>query len=245
MDTTKAFLLFMMAVVFVLCLHVATGSRDVAAADFIVIEDFSGSATGHFPKGWGWLDGIKVRKIGDAHPGDVPYTVREEAGNKFLHVEDTGQAITIVSDKKWNVKKFPCLQWRWRVHEFPTGANEKLAGRRDSPAALYVTYYVNFLGVPKSIKYIWSNELPVCDLFTREGTGKATQIVVESGTAKKNQWVTETINIYKLYRKAFGEYPPDEIAGIAIRSDADATKSRAVADYDDIIATASCETSCE
>lgn len=245
MDTTRAFLLFMVTAACILGLDMTTDSRDVTAADQIVIEDFSSSTTGHFPKGWGWLDGIKVRKIGEAKPGEVPYTVREEAGNKYLHVEDTGQAVTIVSDKKWNVKKYPCLQWRWRVSEFPAGANEKLAGHRDSPAALYVTYYVNFLGVPKSIKYIWSNELSVCDMFTREGTGKATQIVVESGTAKKNVWVTETINIYKLYRKAFGEYPPDEIAGMAIRSDADATRSRAVADYDDIIATTSCGHSCE
>lgn len=228
----------------VLLTEFLSDTPDATAADSVLIEDFSASTTGNFPKGWGWLDGIKVRKIGEAKPDQVPYVVREESGNKYLHAEDVGQAVTIVSDKKWNVKKYPCLQWRWRVTEFPAGANEKIAGRRDSPAALYVTYYVSFLGIPRSIKYIWSNELALCERFTREGTGKATQIVVESGTSRKNVWITESINIYEMYRKAFGEYPPDEIAGIAIRSDADATNSRAVADYDDIVALKQCDGKC-
>ena len=211
----------------------------------ILIEDFSTSVPGQFPKGWGWLDGTKVKKIDEAKAGEVPYSIIEEAGNTFLRADDTGQAVTIVSNKKWNVKKYPCLRWRWRVKRFPTGANEKLSGKKDSPASLYITYYVNFLGIPKSVKYIWSNELEPCDIFKNEGTGKATQIVVESGTIKKDVWITETINIYKLYKKAFGDNPPDEIAGIAIRTDADHTKSRATADYDDIVAVADCDGKCD
>ena len=213
--------------------------------NMVVVENFSTSTSGQFPKGWGWLDGTSVKKISEASPGEVPYVVMEENGNKYLHADDAGQAVTIVSDKKWNVKKYPCLSWRWRVKQFPTGANEKKAGRKDSPASLYITYYVSFLGIPKSIKYIWSNELGPCDIFKNEGAGKAMQTVVESGTNKKDVWVTETINIYEHYRKVFGEYPPDEIAGIAIRTDADHTKSRATADYDDIIALSECDGKCK
>lgn len=216
----------------------------LANNNMIVIEDFSTSISGQFPKGWGWLDGTKVKKINDAIQGQVPYVVLEENGNKYLHADDTGQAITIVSDKKWNVKKYPCLSWRWRVKQFPTGANEKKTGRKDSPASIYITYYVSFLGIPKSIKYIWSNELGPCDIFKNEGVGKAMQTVIESGTGKKDLWITETINIYEHYKKVFGEYPPDEIAGIAIRTDADHTKSRATADYDDIVALSECDGKC-
>lgn len=212
--------------------------------DAILIEDFSKGTTGQFPQGWGWVEGLKVKKISEAKAGQVPYVIAEENGNKFLHADDTGQAVTIVSDKKWNVKKYPCLSWRWRVREFPMGANER-RGKSDSAGGLYVTYYISFFGIPKSIKYIWSNEVPLCDIFKREGTGKATMTVVESGTGKKDVWVTETINIYEHYKKVFGEYPPDEIAGIAIRTDADGTNSRAIADYDDIKALKFCDGQCD
>jgi hypothetical protein len=62
---------------------------------------------------------------------------------------------------------------------------------------------------------------------------------------KKGIWVTETINIYEYYNKVFSEYPPDKVVGIAIRTDADGTNSRAIADYDDIIALKSCQGKCE
>jgi hypothetical protein len=203
-----------------------------SAGDSQIIEDFSDNVVGQFPHDWGWLDGTKVRKINEAAKGGVPYVIREENGNKFLHADDTGQAVTIVSNKKWNVKKYPCIRWRWRVHQFPTGANERVAGKHDSAASLYITFYVNFFGIPRSIKYIWSNTLPLCDTFGKE-LGRATNTVVESGTDQKDVWITETINIYEHYKKVYGRYPPDETVGIAIRTDADGTHSRATADYDD------------
>jgi hypothetical protein len=213
--------------------------------DAILIENFNTSKTGDYPKGWGWVDGLSVKKFSEAESGQIAYTIEEENGNKYLHADDTGQAITIVSDKKWNIKEYPCLQWRWRVKQFPTGANEKAKGKSDSAAGLYVTYYVNLFGVPRSIKYVWSNELSVCESFKKSGTGKAQITVVESGMAKKGVWVTETINIYEHYYKVFGEYPPDKTVGIAIRTDADGTNSRAIADYDDVIALKTCKGKCD
>ncbi|MBX7150843.1 DUF3047 domain-containing protein [bacterium] len=235
------FVNILMAIIFALI----PNYEPIPENDVILIEDFSKGTTGQFPQGWGWVEGLKVKKISEAAAGQVPYVIAEENGNKFLHADDTGQAITIVSEKKWNVKKYPCLSWRWRIREFPKGANEKLKGKGDSAAGLYITYYVSFFGIPKSIKYIWSNEVPLCDTFRREGTGKATMTVVESGMGKKDVWVTETINIYEHYKKVFGEYPPDEVVGIAIRTDADGTGSRAIADYDDIKVMKSCNGQCE
>lgn len=215
-----------------------------SGGETFLIEDFSSSTAGEFPKGWGWLDGTSVKKISEAKKGQIPYVIMEEAGNKYLHVDATNKGITIVSDKKWNIKKYPCLSWRWRVHQFPTAANEKSAGRRDSPASIYITYYVSFFGVPRSVKYIWSNELPLCDIFQKEGLGTATQVVIQSGTSKPGTWIVQEINIYALYKKIFKENPPDEIVGIAIRSDSDGTDSRVVADYDDFVAKQACTSDC-
>ncbi|MCB0832130.1 MAG: DUF3047 domain-containing protein [Bacteroidetes bacterium] len=210
----------------------------------IVLEDFQSSVTGQFPKNWGWIDNLKVRPIKDAKEGQVPYIVQEENGNKYLHADDTGQAVTIVSDKKWNVKKYPCIRWRWRVHQFPIGADERVGGKTDSPASLYITFYVSFFGVPKSIKYIWSNVNPECDVIRKGGAFKPVMAVAESGTTKRGVWITETINIYEHYKKVFGEYPPDETAGMAIRTDSDGTDSRAIADYDDIVVLSECDGKC-
>jgi hypothetical protein len=58
-------------------------------------------------------------------------------------------------------------------------------------------------------------------------------IVVESGGAKVGGWVEESRNVFEDYRQAFGEEPP-LINGVAIMTDTDNTKERAVAYYGDI-----------
>ena len=58
--------------------------------------------------------------------------------------------------------------------------------------------------------------------------------VVESGSAKLNQWVNEERNVYEDYKKAFKEEPP-MISGVAIMTDTDNTAESATTYYGDII----------
>ena len=59
-------------------------------------------------------------------------------------------------------------------------------------------------------------------------------IVVESGPAKLNTWITEERNVYEDYKRAFGEEPP-MISGVAIMTDTDNTGESAEAYYGDIL----------
>jgi hypothetical protein len=65
-------------------------------------------------------------------------------------------------------------------------------------------------------------------------------IVVESGPARPNQWVTETRNLYEDYRQAFGEEPPP-ISGVAIMTDTDNTGESATVHYGDIVFKQACD----
>lgn len=64
-------------------------------------------------------------------------------------------------------------------------------------------------------------------------TSFAKMIVVESGARRIGSWIEEERNVYQDYLSAFGEEPP-AINGIAIMTDTDNTKERAVAFYGDI-----------
>ena len=59
-------------------------------------------------------------------------------------------------------------------------------------------------------------------------------IVVESGSALLNQWVSEERDLYADYTKAFGEEPP-MISGVAIMTDTDNTGEATIAYYGDIV----------
>jgi hypothetical protein len=65
-------------------------------------------------------------------------------------------------------------------------------------------------------------------------TDQVHMIVVESGPAKLNTWITEERNVYEDYKHVFGEEPP-MISGVAIMTDTDNTGESAEAYYGDIV----------
>jgi hypothetical protein len=59
-------------------------------------------------------------------------------------------------------------------------------------------------------------------------------IAVESGASKAGKWISEEVDIYRDYKRLFGEEPP-HVTGIAIMTDTDNTGETATAYYDDIV----------
>ncbi len=195
-----------------------------AAQVDLALETFAQARVGQPPPGW------KARK------GDIAdvYVVREENGRKFLHADAKGVVVLIGKEARYDVKQYPILTWQWRITKLPRGADERKKETGDSAAGVYVIF--GGWPIPKSIKYVWSSTLPV---GTRTDSPFASQtkiIVVESGAAKRGQWVAQRANVLQDYRSIFGEDPP-KTRGIGILSDADSTNSRAVADYAAIVAT--------
>ena len=88
---------------------------------------------------------------------------------------------------------------------------------------------------PKAaINYIWGSNAPRGTRVPNPYTDRVTMIVVQSGDARKNTWITETRNIYEDYQEAFGEKPP-AISGVGIMTDTDNTGDSATSYYGDII----------
>jgi hypothetical protein len=204
-------------------------AADLAPAnDFrIVIDDFDRVPPGSFPEGWSaWRgDDRYARKL---------YWVHEENGNRFLRAEDDGTSIIIRKElKSWNPREYPVLTWRWRARALPKGGDERIGEKNDSAAAVYVVLDQNFFGVPKTLKYVWSTTLPVGLRHRRDGIGRPTVIVLESGPEKQGQWITESVNVYEDFVATFGKPPPNRAVGLGVLTDSNATKSPSQGDYDD------------
>ena len=65
-------------------------------------------------------------------------------------------------------------------------------------------------------------------------TDQVHMIVVESGPAKRNTWITEERNIYEDYKRAFGG-EPSMVSGVAVMTDTDNTGESAEVYYGDIV----------
>ena len=195
----------------------------------ILIDDFSSSAPGSFPLTWKpWR--------GDDDQAREMYTIREENGNRYLHAAENGSSIIIRKQlKEWDANEYPVLTWRWRANVLPEGGDERIGSRNDSSVGVYVVLDQNFIGVPKTLKYVWSTTLPVGTHHRRDGIGRPHVIVLESGADRLGEWVEESVDVYADYVRFFGKNPPRKAVGIGILTDGNATETDSKGDYDDFM----------
>ena len=149
-------------------------------------------------------------------------------------------------------REYPIVRWRWKIENILDKSDVSRKDGDDYPARLYITfaYEPDKVSLGKKLKYkagralfgdipigalnyIWDSKSPVGTVVDNAFTSFAKMIIVESGDRRIGTWVDEERNVYEDYRSAFGEEPP-AINGIAIMTDTDNTKERAVAYYGDI-----------
>jgi hypothetical protein len=185
---------------------------------------FNAEDVGKFPSRWQSRDSTQAAKV---------YSVQAEGEKKFLHADSKGLAVQIGFEKKWGLRDYPILQWQWRAVLFPTGSNEREKSGNDSVLGLYVVF--GHWPLPRTIKYIWSDTLPVGASFPSPYNKAAKMIVIRSGRSQAGTWVQEKRNVLADYHHLFGEEDNNPMAaGLAILTDSDNTKSQAIGDYGEI-----------
>ncbi len=132
---------------------------------------------------------------------------------------------------------FRQFSWRWRVHRFPLGADEKIEGRSDNAAGVYLTFAGTFHRY--AIKYIWSVAYPPGTNWRSPDSGvfETMQIVVREGPPPQTDvWREERIDVRSEFHRYFGGTPSDDpppVVGVGLLSDGDGTKTPVEADYAD------------
>ncbi|MFH1261939.1 MAG: DUF3047 domain-containing protein [Pseudomonadota bacterium] len=162
------------------------------------------------------------------------YRIEEENGTKFLHAEDHGQSVQLFRKKGWPIKKELFLTWSWRAHRFPAGADERVPGKNDSVAGIYVIW-PRWWFVPQILKYVWSESAPAGTVIRRSKWYSI--LVVRSGGSPTGTWVKESRDVAADFKDSFGRPPPDPVA-VGFLTDANDTKGVAEADYGEVVSVA-------
>jgi hypothetical protein len=158
--------------------------------------------------------------------------VQVEGGEKFLRAVAQDVSVHLGYEKRWPLGEYPILQWQWRAMLFPTHSDERKKAGGDSVLGLYVVFgHWPFFN---SIKYIWSDTLPVGESFNSPFSSKARIVVLRSGRALTGTWVAERRDVLSDYRRFFDDRATPVATGIGVLTDSDNTHSRAIGDYADI-----------
>lgn len=212
------------------------------------VGNFSSAQVGAtFPQGW---KPLRFEKI----PEHTQYELVKDEGRVVVKATSRQSSSGLTREVTINPQDYPVVEWRWKVENVLKNGDVTSKAGDDYPARLYITFAydstkVGFFEKLKfetiklvygqyppigAINYIWESVSPVGTMVPNPYTDRVYMIVVESGEAQLNQWVTEERNIVEDYRKAFGEDPPT-ISGVAIMTDTDNTKESAIAYFGDIV----------
>ncbi len=234
----------------ILIFHLSIPPAAIQAQSQTMIEvgKFSAGTVGQkLPDGWKPLTFKKIEK-------HTIYTLVRDNDTVVVKAVAEVSASGLTREIKIDSKEYPIIQWRWKVSNILKKGDVHKKEGDDYPARIYITFEydsskLSFFEKTKyeairllygeypplaAINYIWESKAPVGTMVPNPYTDRVMMFVVESGSAKLDQWVSEERNVYEDYKKAFRGEPP-MISGVAIMTDTDNTGESATAYYGDII----------
>lgn len=226
----------------------ASGLLAVAASAGaeVVVGGFSDAAPGRvYPEGW------RVARLPNIEP--TRFRLVEDGGTVVVQLDAENAAASLYRPIRVDPADTPLLRWRWRVRNPIPGADLTTKVGDDVPARLYVMfdYPLDRLSLADRAKillaravagdlvpaaalcYVWDEELAEGETLWNAYSDRVRVIVVESGSRRLGQWVSEERDVAADFRSAFGEAAPP-VSGVAIAADTDQTGGRARSWFGDI-----------
>ncbi|MBS0170293.1 MAG: DUF3047 domain-containing protein [Nitrospira sp.] len=212
----------------------------------LLVGAFSHAVEGStLPEGWSPLTFKKIAR-------HTHYEVVKDGATSVMKAVSDASASGLTKAVTIIPREYPIVRWRWKVENLLERSDMSRKDGDDYPARLYITFAYEPDKVPiqkklqyklgqalfgeipiAALNYIWDGKSPAETLVDNAYTGFAKMIVVQSGSRHVGSWVEQERNVYEDYKRAFGEEPP-AINGVAIMTDTDNTRERAVAYYGDI-----------
>lgn len=178
------------------------------------------------PRGW------EIR----TKPGVTATRYRTEPGGAdgagaLVMEADDASATFATQLEDFDLAHAPLLRWRWRVLEFPAGADGRDAARDDQAIAIYVSH--GGILRQRSIAYRWETDTPVGtegEATYAAGVVKVHWIALRNRQDGTGVFHVEERDVAADFRRAFGFVPSDPI--IAVTANSQYTGSRAKAELD-------------
>ena len=179
------------------------------------------------------LDTLKVRKIRGAK-NLTNYSLGNNDKGNFLRaeVEDGGSGLG--KEVSVDLNKTPFLNITWKVEKDLSGINEKSKKGHDFAARFFVVKKTGLTPLSnKAINYVFSSNEEIGDFWTSPYTKSSIDYVISSTKNNLNEWVTVKANVKEDFKR-FHDLDVNELDGLAIMSDTDNSKMKAIAYFQNI-----------
>ena len=176
------------------------------------------------------LKNLKVRKI----KKETSYTTGNNENGNFLKAVSEGTASGLGKEILINLNKTPFINITWKVEKDLNGIDEKSKKGHDYAARVFVVKKTGATALSnRAINYVFSSNESINDSWSSPFTKKSIDYVLATTKENLNTWVTVKANV-KQHFKQLHNLDVDELNGVAIMSDTDNSKMKAISYFQNI-----------
>ena len=173
---------------------------------------------------------LQVRKV----KGKTTYTFGSNENGNYLKAEAEGKASGLGKKVKINLIKTPFINITWKVEKNLSGIIENSKKGHDYAARVFVVKKTGVTPLSnKAINYVFSSNNSVGENWPSPYTNKTIDYVLSTTNEHQNVWVTVKANVREHFKK-FYDLDVKELTGVAIMTDTDNSKLKAISYYQNI-----------
>ena len=179
------------------------------------------------------LSELDVRKVRGADNNTV-YTVGSNERGNYLKAIANNAASGLGKKVKIDLNKTPFINITWKIEKDLPGIKENTKKGHDFAARVFVIKKTGATPLSnRAINYVFSSNNEIGVNFPSPYTKKSIDNVLASTKNNPDEWVTVKANVKEDFKK-FHDLDVTELDGLAIMSDTDNSKMKAIAYYQNI-----------
>ncbi len=179
------------------------------------------------------LSQLDVRKVRGADNNTIYIIGSNEKGN-FLKAVAENAASGLGKEIKIDLNKTPYINITWKIEKDLRGIEENTKKGHDFAARVFAVKKTGATPLSnRAINYVFSSNNEIGFNSPSPYTKKSIDNVLASTKKNFNEWVTVKANVKKDFKR-FHNLDVNELDGLAIMSDTDNSKMKAIAYYQNI-----------
>ena len=179
------------------------------------------------------LSELDVRKVRGAD-NETIYTVGSNENGNFLKAVADNAASGLGKEIKIDLNKTPFINITWKIERDLPGIKENTKKGHDFAARVFAVKKTGATPLSnRAINYVFSSNNEIGFNSPSPYTKKSIDNVLASTKKNINEWVTVKANVKEDFKK-FHDIDVNELDGLAIMSDTDNSKMKAIAYFQNI-----------
>ena len=176
---------------------------------------------------------LKVKKVRGAD-FKTKYSLGSNENGNYLKSEAENAASGIGKDIKIDLSITPYINITWKIEKGLSGINENSKKGHDYAARVLVVKKTGITPLSnKAMNYVFSSNNSIGENWPSPYTKRSIDYVLSTTKEHNGEWVTVKANVKKDFKKLYN-LDVEELNGLAIMTDTDNSKLKAISYYQNI-----------